>query len=390
MSSRKKIFTRTVWMVSLVSLFTDISSEMLYPVMPSYLASIGFSALLTGSLEGFADAVVGLSKGYFGKWSDNSRRRIPFIRWGYLLSALSKPMMGLLTFPGWIFSARSMDRLGKGLRTAARDAMLSEEAAPEDKGKVFGFHRGMDTLGAVLGPLAAITYLYFHPGEYRIMFFLAFVPAILGVSLTLLIKDKTPSGEIPAMPRNPFSYFKYWKNASPSYRKIIAGFLAFSLINSSDIFILIMAKHAGLSDIQTIGGYILYNFVYAIASYPAGVLADKAGMKKTFIISLVLFAIVYLGFAMLNGATMFYILFSIYGIYAAGNEGISKAWIAGVVPGNETATAIGFFAGCSSLAAFMASIMAGLLWTYVTPSFPFIFSAAGAMLVVIYFWKQAK
>lgn len=154
-----KIITRTIWILSLVSLFTDVASEMLYPVMPLYLKSIGFSVVLIGVLEGFAEAIAGLSKGYFGKMSDNTGRRLPFVQWGYLLSAVSKPMMAVFTFPFWIFTARTIDRIGKGIRSGARDAMLSDEATPQTKGRVFGFHRSMDTLGAVIGPLSALAFL---------------------------------------------------------------------------------------------------------------------------------------------------------------------------------------------------------------------------------------
>ena len=148
----RKILTRTILIVSFISLFTDIASEMLYPVMPVYLRKIGFTVALIGILEGMAEATAGLSKGYFGNLSDHSGKRVPFIRWGYTLSALSKPMMGLLIAPVWIFMARAFDRIGKGLRTGARDALLSDEATKETKARVFGFHRAMDTLGAAIGP----------------------------------------------------------------------------------------------------------------------------------------------------------------------------------------------------------------------------------------------
>ncbi|RYZ54917.1 MAG: MFS transporter, partial [Sphingobacteriales bacterium] len=139
------VLTRNIWILSIVSLLTDVASEMLYPVMPVYLKSIQFSIVLIGVLEGFAEAFAGISKGYFGKMSDLSARRLPFIQWGYLLSALSKPMLGLFTNVWWIFTSRATDRLGKGIRTAARDALLSDESTPATKGRVFGFHRGMDT-----------------------------------------------------------------------------------------------------------------------------------------------------------------------------------------------------------------------------------------------------
>jgi len=164
-----KYITRTVWILSVASLLTDTASEMLYPIMPVYLKTIGFSVLLIGILEGVAEATAGLSKGYFGKLSDTAGRRVPFVQIGYALSAISKPMMGLLVFPLWIFFARTVDRFGKGIRAGARDAILSDEATPETKGKIFGFHRAMDTVGAVMGPSLALVYLYFyidlHPNQ---------------------------------------------------------------------------------------------------------------------------------------------------------------------------------------------------------------------------------
>jgi sugar phosphate permease len=185
-----KYITRTVWILSLVSLLTDTASEMLYPIMPIYLKSIGFSIVLIGFLEGFAEAIAGLSKGYFGKKSDNLGKRLPFVQIGYGLSAISKPMMALFVFPLWIFFARTIDRIGKGVRTGARDAILSDETTAENKGKIFGFRRSMDTLGAVIGPVLALIYLYYYPTDYKTLFLIAFFPGALAVIATLLIKEK--------------------------------------------------------------------------------------------------------------------------------------------------------------------------------------------------------
>ncbi|WP_295674413.1 MFS transporter, partial [uncultured Mucilaginibacter sp.] len=168
-----KIITRNVLILSMVSLFTDVASEMLYPVMPVYLRAIGFSVILIGILEGVAEATAGLSKGYFGNLSDATGKRSPFIRIGYALSAISKPMMALFKYPLWVFFSRTTDRLGKGIRTGARDALLSDETTSRYKGRVFGFHRSMDTLGAVFGPLIALLYLAAHPGSYKALFFIA-------------------------------------------------------------------------------------------------------------------------------------------------------------------------------------------------------------------------
>ena len=184
-SSRGRIITRTIWIISLVSLFTDIASEMLYPIMPVYLRSIGFSIFLIGILEGLAEAIAGLSKGYFGNLSDRKGVRMPFVKWGYFLSAISKPLLAAFIYPLWVFMARSLDRIGKGIRTSARDALLSQETTKENKGRVFGFHRGMDTVGAAIGPIVALIFLYFYPGQYRWLFIIAFLPGIIAISLYL-------------------------------------------------------------------------------------------------------------------------------------------------------------------------------------------------------------
>ncbi len=177
----KHIISRTVLLLSFVSLFTDIASEMLYPVMPLYLREIGFSVAAIGVLEGVAEAVAGLSKGYFGTWSDNIGIRMPFVRWGYGLSAVSKPMMAVFSYTWWIFFARTIDRTGKGLRTGARDAILSDEATLATKASVFGFHRSMDTAGAMIGPSLALLFLHFYPHQYKSLFVWALLPGIAAI-----------------------------------------------------------------------------------------------------------------------------------------------------------------------------------------------------------------
>jgi MFS family permease len=388
--TRQKIFTRTIWMLSFVSLFNDVGSEMLIPVMPIYLKTIGFTALWIGVLEGVAEAVVGISKGYFGQLSDEKGKRLPFVQAGYFISALAKPLVAVFTYPLWVLFVRTSDRLGKGIRTGARDAMLSDEALRENKGKVFGLHRAMDTVGAAIGPSLALLFLYYYPGEYKTLFFYAFIPGIISILLTLLIKEKNLTAVKKISKGNFFSFFKYWKIASPDFKKLIAGLLLFTLFNSSDVFLLLMAKNAGMGDLQVIAVYIFYNLVYALFAYPMGWIGDKIGMKGTFIFGLTLFVIVYTGMAFLQNEMMMYILFFIYGLYAATNDGISKAWISKLVPGTETATAIGFNASCTSIATMISSSLAGLIWVTFNPSATFLFSAAGVLLVIIYFIFQTR
>ena len=380
-----KPITRTVWILSLVSLFTDMASEILYPIMPIYLKSIGFSILLIGILEGLVEAVAGLSKGYFGQLSDSKAKRAPFVQLGYSLSAISKPMMAFFVYPLWIFFARTTDRLGKGIRTGARDAMLSAETNKTNKGKVFGFHRSMDTFGAVLGPALALVYLYFYPEDYINLFYIAFIPGVLAVVASFLLKDKKIETTSQKKKINFFSFIKYWKQSSAEYRKVVRGLLFFALFNSSDVFLLLKAKDAGLDDTWVIGIYIFYNLIYALTAYPLGSFADKIGLKKMFLFGLIIFSLVYFGMGLTTNLYTIIALFFGYGIYAAATEGISKAWITNICKDENTATAVGTYTAFQSILAMAASVMAGLLWFYFGANVTFFITAIATIIVVFYF-----
>lgn len=382
----KRIFSRVVITLSLVSFFTDIASEMLYPVMPIYLKSIGFTALLIGILEGIAEATAGLSKGYFGELSDRLGKRVIFIRWGYFLSALSKPAMAISKWPVWIFIARTTDRMGKGLRTSARDALLSDESTPETRGKVFGFHRGMDTLGAAVGPAIALLLLWLYPSNYTFIFLITIIPGLAAVLLTFLLREKakehihTDSKGIVS----PFSFLKYWNQSPVNYRHIVIGLIIFTLINSSDAFLLLKVKESGASDTMVIGLYIFYNLTYALLSYPMGWISDKLGMKRMVVFGITLFSITYLGFALTTRWSVFILLFGLYSLYAASTEGVLKAWLANNLPKTKTATGIGLYNSLQSVATLIASSMAGLIWVIGGSSIVFVISAVGAALAGTY------
>ncbi|HQS51014.1 MAG TPA: MFS transporter, partial [Daejeonella sp.] len=243
------------------------------------------------------------------------------------------------TFDGLVYNAclgvfvRTIDRFGKGLRTGARDAVLSDEATPQTKGKVFGFHRSMDTLGAVLA-----------------------------VACSFLLKDKNVIQNPPDTKVGFFSFLGYWKKSPELYRKLVIGLLVFTLFNSSDVFLLLKAKQAGLNDSKVIAVYIFYNLVYAVSSFPIGILADKIGLKKIFVTGLIIFALVYAGVALANQLYHFYILFFLYGLYAAATEGISKAWITNISSKEDTATAIGTYSAFQSICTMLASSLAGFIW----------------------------
>jgi MFS family permease len=351
--------------------------------MPVYLKSIGFSVTLIGVLEGFALFTAGMSKGYFGKLSDTTGKRMPFVRLGYFLSAISKPLMSL-AYPVIVFTGRLSDRLGKGIRTNARDAILSSETTLENKGKVFGFHQSFDTIGAAIGPLAALAYLYYYPGHYKALFLIAFLPAMAGVLFTFLIRDKPTSPKPGNKNGGLFSFLGYWKTANSSYKMLVPALLFFALMNSSDTFLLLMMKNQGLTDVHIILVYAFYNIIFAIVAYPAGIMGDKFGLKPTFIIGCILFSVVYCLFPFTHSTWVFAVLFLLYGIYAAATDGISRAWISNLSQKDQTATALGFYTGLASICTLAASISAGILWDAFGPKATFLVPGIGVLILVIY------
>ena len=247
----------------------------------------------------------------------------------------------------------------------------------------------MDTLGAVLGPALALMYLYFYPQDYKTLFYLAFIPGVLAVGATYFLKDKTKSYSTEKKHIPFFSFLNYWKKSSAQYRKLVIGLLLFTLFNSSDIFLLLKAKQAGLSDTAVIGVYIFYNLVYAICAFTLGIFADKIGLKKMFIFGLSLFAMVYFGMAF---STSFYAiasLFFIYGVYAAATEGISKAWITTISDRKDTATAIGTYSGFQSICTMLASTLAGVIWYQFGANATFMVTGIATLGIIVYFSFQS-
>lgn len=396
-----RIITRTVLILSFVSLFADVASEMLYPIIPVYLKEIGFSVLWIGILEGFVNFAAGISKGYFGKLSDEKGLRLPFIKLGYFLSAIAKPLIGFFTTAFWIFSVRTLDRLGKGIRVAAKDALLSQEATRETKARVFGFNRSLDTAGATIGPAIALVFLLFYPGEYKTLFYIAFIPGIISVLFLFFLKEKKqPASSLGK--GNFFSFFNYWKIATPGYKKLVTGLLVFALFNSSDIFLLLKTEEAIQNEsfvlfgktfdskTITIAAYVFYNLVFALGSYPLGALADKLGCKKVFMGGLLLFAAVYAGFALNPSIVGIFILFFVYGIYTAATDAVVKAWITNIAHNKDTATAVGFYTSCQSVCVLAASTIAGAVWVNFGSFYTFMSTAVIALLVFLYFLRAAK
>ncbi len=372
-------------MLSIISLLTDTASEMLYPVMPIYLKTIGFSVVLIGVLEGVAEATAGLSKGYFGKLSDASQRRVPFVRLGYALSAVSKPMMAVFIYPIWIFFARAIDRLGKGIRTGARDALLSDEATPATKGKVFGFHRSMDTVGAVIGPSLALAYLYFYPGQYK-SFSICFPSRAVCCFCVYIVERKASYGYKIKTIHTILLLSQILERKPRGLPQTGSRITCFYPVQQFRCFLLLKIKQAGISDTMVIGVYIFYNLIYALSAFPAGILADKVGLKTIFIIGLALFVCVYAGFSINTNLYFFFILFFLYGIYAAATEGISKAWITNITDKRDTATAIGTYSALQSICTMLASSFTGFIWFRFGAGAAFMVTAVVVLLVVFYFF----
>lgn len=371
---------RQVIVLGMVSLFTDIASEMLYPVTPIFLTAVlGSSMALVGVIEGIAEFIAALLKGYFGNLSDKVGKRSIFVTIGYGLSAISKPLPGIFQNIPIVFATRVTDRIGKGIRTAPRDALLGSYSEG-NSGAVFGFHRAMDTLGAAIGPVIALILLNIFPENYQLIFIVAFVPSVIAVALTLMVKDRVVSTKDPIKK----NYFEFLKSSPKSYKKILLLLAVFSLVNSSDVFLILKSRDISESSTLAIFGYIFYNIVYAASSYPMGSLSDKLGKRNIFTVGLVLFSLVYFGFAFIPDIYLLWFLFALYGIYAASTEGISKAWISDIIPDERRGTAIGLATLITGICVMIGSFATGFLWDKFGSQVPFLISAIVSLIIALF------
>ncbi len=381
----KKI-SRQVLLLGLVSLFTDIASEMLYPVTPLFLTTVlGASMAVVGIIEGIAEFIAGFLKGYIGRLSDKFGKRSIFVVIGYGLSALAKPLPGLFPYISAVLYSRVGDRIGKGIRTAPRDALLAGNA-DGNSGAVFGFHRAMDTLGAAIGPVAALLLLHFYHNDFKLIFLVAFIPSVIAVSFTAFVKDKAAALKVKMKER----YSEFWKSSPAQYKTVIILVTLFSLVNSSDVFLILKSQNISHSSTQAILGYIFYNLVYASASYPLGRLSDDVGKKKVFVAGLFLFSAVYLGFALSPSEHFIWGLFVLYGIYAASTEGVAKAWVSDMIPDEKRGSAIGLLTMLTGLAMMLGSFVTGVLWDAFGSSVPFLLSSIVAFIAAVLFIGNNK
>ncbi len=380
----RKTLPRNVVLLGAVSLFTDISSEMLYPLIPIFLTTVlGAPVAALGLIEGLAEGTANLLKMISGWWSDRVGRRRPFVIGGYGLSAFSKPLLALATGWPFVLAMRLADRTGKGLRTSSRDALIADSTPPELRGRAFGLHRAMDSLGAVIGPLIALFFMS-RLGEsahaYRTVFLWAFIPAALGVFLLFAIREQP----FRARYRRPALG---WSVFNREFKLFVIVNVVFAIGNSSDVFLILRAKElfsgTGHAVATVVLAYVLYNLTYALGSYPAGHVADRIGPRRVFAAGLLLFAIVYVGFALNRSPHMVWVLFAVYGFYTALTDGVGKAYASTLIREEFRATGMGVFQMASGMAGILASSAAGLLWQRFGAPAAFLYGATTAVAAVV-------
>jgi MFS family permease len=377
---------RTIILLGLTSLLTDISSEMVYPLLPFFLtATLGAGPAALGLIEGIAESSSSILKLVSGMLSDRIRRKRIFAILGYGASAAGKAVLYVAGSWTVVFGGRLLDRIGKGIRTAPRDALIAENAAQGGAGKAFGLHRAMDTAGAAIGVILAWWFLTTRPGDYTTVIFWSIVPAVLGVVLLFFVTERAGA----AMQKQ--VRLARWHALSPSLRRFLIVALIFSLGNSSNTFLLLRAAGFGFTPATIVLLYLVYNLSYALLSYPAGHLSDAIGRRTIVTVGYLLYAGVYAGFAWLgpgSGSWVPWVLFSVYGVYSAATDGVEKALIAELAPSDLRASAIGLHAMIVGAGLFPASLLAGVIWSATGPELALgvgaVTGAAAAALLM--FW----
>ena len=348
--------TRNVRVLSGVSLLQDAASEMLYPVLPIFLTvTLGAPAAVVGAVEGAAEGVAALARIVTGRLADRQRKR-PLIAVGYGLAAFGKLLIAVaFTWP-LVLVARCVDRLGKGIRGTPRDALLMVDADPAARGRIFGVHRAADTAGAVLGPAVGLLLYELMGHRIRPLLVVAVVPAVLSVLLVRAVREAAPTTaarQVVKVDAGPLS---------PRLRVLIATLALFGLVNFPDALLLLRAHELGCSTAAVIGVYILYNAVYAAAAYPAGALSDRFPRHLVFATGLVFFAVGYLGLGLAHNRAAVFVLFPLYGGFAACTDGVGKAWVASLAPAGRQGSAQGLYQGLTGGAILVSGLWAGLAW----------------------------
>jgi len=343
--------------LSLVSLFQDTASELLYPILPIFLVGVlGAPVAVVGLVEGLADGAAALTKLASGRWSDRRSRR-PVVAFGYGLAAAAKVVVALAVVWPMVLAARVADRIGKGIRGAPRDALIADDVDAEHRGRAYGFHRSLDTAGAVLGPLIGLGLYEMLHHHIRPLLWVAAIPALVSVSLVSLVRERprvVSTAQNRAVSSTPLP---------PQFWRLVILLGAFAFVNFSDALLLIRAQHLGLGVGSVIGVYCLYNLTYALASYPAGVVSDKIPRRIVVGCGLLIFAVAYIGLGVISTSAWVWVLFPVYGLYTALTDGVTKAWVVDLAPDAARGRAIGVQGAVAGAGAIVAGLWAGLAWS---------------------------
>jgi MFS family permease len=391
---------RNVWVVTLTSFFTDISSEMLVNLIPFFLANVlGVRTAVIGLIDGVAETTASLMKIVSGNLSDRLGNRKWLTVAGYSLSTIAKPFLYFASSWGWVLGVRFTDRMGKGIRTSPRDALIADSINKEQRGLAFGLHRAGDTAGAFIGLGIAAFIIWWHQSQtimldvdtFKIVVLASIVPAVLAVLvLALGAVDRTETGKGSNATRLSL------KGMDSRFKSFLLIIVLFTLGNSSDAFILLRGQERGLSVLQVMGMALTFNFLYTIFAGPLGALSDRLGRRKLILGGWLTYGLVYLGFAFAGEGWQVWALFGLYGLYYAATEGVAKAMVADLVPQTQRGTAYGLFNAAIGIMALPASMIAGALWQGVGawsgfgPAAPFLFGACMALLAGSLFWKLIK
>lgn len=373
-------------LLGITSLLTDISSEMVYPILPIYLvATLGASPVILGLVEGTAESLASLLKVFSGYFSDKTKKRKLFTILGYTSSGVGKLILYLSFSWPLVFAGRVIDRFGKGVRTAPRDALIAESAKSGKKGAAFGLHRSLDSFGACIGVLLAYFLITSYRGNLRNTFLFSLIPALLGVLLLFFVKDKQSQIK-EALPAIKFK----WRSLDKRLKAFLIFSFIFALGNSSNQFLLLRAKDLGNPLGRVILFYLVYNVIYTLFSYPAARLSDRIGRRKILVLGYLFYGLVYFAFAVNSSSASLWFLFGIYGLYIGFTEGVEKALISDIAPSQLKATAIGLHATLVGMGLLPASLFAGILWKSLGPAAPFYFGGIMGIIASIGFWFILK
>src|SRR6266508_383242 len=368
-------FPRPVVLLAMTSLFADISSEMLYPVLPLFLTTrLGAPAGVVGVVEGIAEATQNIIQGGSGWLADRLGRNKPVALFGYALAALAKPTIGVAAAWPQVLAGRFVDRLGTGIRSAPRDALIANSIEERRRGAAFGLEGIGDNLGAVLGPLAAAGLLYVLQVDLRVIFFVAFLPGMVAFVLVTFVEEAPREAARRSASRVSV------RGLPSGYWRYLLAVSAFGIGNSSKAFIILKATDVGIPAEQTLLIYAGYNLVAALASYPAGGLSDRWGRKRLLLGAFGLFVVAYAGFAIASSAWTLATLFALYGIYQGAFRTVGKALAVDLVPAELRASGVGLYGAAVGLSALLASVIGGQLWDRLGPAATFGYGAACAVL----------